>query len=243
MEPINVVAELERLKRKQLIPKSTGPKRPQNGYEWYQPVYAPPVVVERNVNLSAYGIKDKYKTMTFDKLKAYGTPTEDRETYSKAFKYAEHIRDHISKGNGLILLGPVGTGKTSLAISILRKAIDKGYNGYLISMMSLLDTLLSLSKGETSDYIRFENRIRNTPLLVLDDFGAEYENKWVANKVDSIIADRVESCKATIITTNLTMKQIQQGYDSRIYDRLKGSSFVLLLRGESKRKPLSDSEI
>ncbi len=109
--------------------------------------------------------------MTFSKLKQLGAPPEDKDVYNYAMKYAVHLNEHIKSGKGLIMMGPVGTGKTSLAISILRRAIEQGYNGYLISMMSLLDTLLVLSKGPAEHYLKFENRIRNCPLLVLDDFG------------------------------------------------------------------------
>lgn len=181
--------------------------------------------------------------MTFDRLKALGAPVEDREVYNQAYKYGAHIRDHITNGRGLILLGPVGTGKTSIAVSILRRAIEQGYNGYIISMISLLDTLLTLSKGPTEHCIKFENRIRNIPLLVLDDFGAEYSNAWVANKVESIISDRVGDRKSTIITTNLTVAQIKSSYDGRVYDRLKETSFLLRFKGESNRKPLDNSKI
>ena len=110
-------------------------------------------------------------------------------------------------------------------------------------MISLLDTLLFLSKGPAEHYLKFESKIRNCPLLVLDDFGAEYDNKWVGNKVDAIISDRVERGRATIITTNLNVKQIKDGYDSRIYDRLKSTSFLLQFKGKSKRNSLKISEI
>lgn len=222
---------------------STGKTKQENGYEFYIPTYTPPIFVERQKDLSLYGIKGRYKDMDFDKLKELGAPPEDKEAYNNAFKYSLHLSGHIRNGKGLILMGPVGTGKTSLAISILRQAIEQGYNGYLISMMSLLDTLLILSKGPAEHYLKFENRIRNCPLLVLDDFGSEYDNKWVSSKVDSIISDRVERGKATIITTNLSVQQIKKCYDSRIYDRLKETSFILSFKGKSKRDPLDISQI
>lgn len=223
--------------------KSTGITKQENGYEFYVPKYAPTIVIERQKDLSQYGIKGRYKDMDFDKLKELGAPPEDKEAYNNAFKYSLHLSEHIRNGRGLILMGPVGTGKTILAISILRTAINQGYNGYLISMISLLDTLLVLSKGPAEHYLKFENQIRNCPLLVLDDFGAEYDNKWVGNKVDAIISDRVERGRATIITTNLNVKQIKTDYDSRIYDRLKSTSFLLQFKGKSKREPLNISEI
>ena len=222
---------------------STGKTKQENGYEFYVPKYTPTIVIERQKDLSRYGIKGRYKDMDFDKLKELGAPPEDKEAYNNAFKYSMHLSEHIRNGRGLILMGPVGTGKTSLAISILRKAIEQGYNGYLISMTSLFDTLLTLSKGPSEHYLKFENRIRNSPLLVLDDFGAEYTSEWVQQKVASIIADRVERSKSTVITSNLSVEQIKSAYDSRVYDRLKGTSFLISFKGKSQRQPLDINEI
>lgn len=222
---------------------STGKTKQVNGYEFYKPTYAPPIVIEQQKDLSQYGIKGRYKDMDFDKLKELGAPPEDKEAYNNAFKYSLHLSEHIRNGKGLILMGPVGTGKTSLAISILRAAINQGHNGYLISMTSLFDTLLTLSKGPSEHYLKFENRIRNSPLLVLDDFGAEYSSEWVQQKVASIIADREGRGRATVITSNLSVEQIKNAYDSRVYDRLKGTSFILSFKGKSKRDPLDISQI
>ena len=85
--------------------------------------------------------------------------------------------------------------------------------------------------------------IKNTPLLVLDDFGAEYSSEWVKQKVTSIISERVEREKSIIITSNLSISQIKNSYDGRLYDRLKGTSFVLRFCGKSKRDPLDISKI
>ena len=62
--------------------KSTGRKVTPNGYEWYKPIYNEPVVVEKKVDLSVYGIKGRYVDMTFNKLKAQGAPVEDRQAYT-----------------------------------------------------------------------------------------------------------------------------------------------------------------
>ena len=66
----------------------------------------------------------------------------------------------------------------------------------MISMPNLLDTMLTLSKGDNVAYLRFEQKLRNIPLLLLDDFGAEYsKSDWVPSKVESIIIDRYNRMK------------------------------------------------
>jgi DNA replication protein DnaC len=222
---------------------STGKTKQANGYEFYKPTYAPPIVIERQKDLSRYGIKGRYKDVTFETLKAQGAPADDREMYNNALKYGMHLPQHIREGKGLIMTGPVGTGKTSLAVCILRWAINQGYRGYMISMTSLFDTLMMLSKGPSEHYLKFESRIQNCPLLVLDDFGAEYDSEWVKNKVNSMLSERVERKRSTILTTNMSIKQIQSGYNERVYDRMKQTLFVLTFKGESQRRALDIKDI
>lgn len=181
--------------------------------------------------------------MTFGKIKSFDIPAVDRVSYNNAYKYATHIEEHIRNGRGLIMTGPVGTGKTSLAIAILRVAIDKGYNGLFVQMVSLLDTMFTLKDVSAEHRLRFERQLKRTPLLVLDDFGAEYGNKWVEQKVNAIISERVADGKSTIITTNLSPEKLKANYDERIYDRLKATSFVLAFRAESARKGLDIANI
>ena len=163
--------------------------------------------------------------------------------YNNALKYGLHLPQHIRDGKGLLMTGPVGTGKTTLAVCILRWAINQGYRGYMISMTSLFDTLMILSKGPSEHFLKFENRIKSCPLLVLDDFGAEYDSAWVNNKVNSMLSDRVESKRSTILTTNMSIKQIQSGYNERVYDRMKQTLFVLTFKGKSQRSTLDIKDI
>ena len=212
--------------------RSTGQKKQENGYEFFVPKYADPVVVERRDDLEQYGIKGRYRDVTFEALKAQGAPAEDREMYRNALKYGMHLPQHIRDGKGLIM-----------TVCILRWAINQGYRGYMISMTSLFDTLMMLSKGPSEHYLKFESRIQNCPLLVLDDFGAEYDSEWVKNKVNSMLSERVERKRSTILTTNMSIKQIQSGYNERVYDRMKQTLFVLTFKGKSQRSTLDIKDI
>ena len=97
----------------------------------------------------------------------------------------------------------------------------------MFSMPNLLDTMLTLSKGDNVAYLRFEQKLRNIPLLLLDDFGAEYsKSDWVPSKVESIVIDRYNRMQPIILTTN---------YSQRVYDRLRGEYAVAIFNGESHR--------
>jgi len=193
--------------------------------------------VNPNEAYAKAGIPKRYYDMSFEWLRKYGTfPKENSEAYAVVKKYADNLTANVNSGKGLILRGPAGTGKTSIAISLLKQAIDSGNGCMMISMPSLLDTMLTLSKGPTDVYIAYEQKIRNVPLLLLDDFGAEYKKSdWVAAKVDDIIIYRYNRMKPIILTTNYSGEWTKDHYSQRIYDRLRGEYEEAIFNGASHR--------
>lgn len=175
--------------------------------------------------------------MDFDWLRKHGSfPKENAEAYDVVKKYSDNLKTNLDSGKGLILRGPAGTGKTSIAVSILKQAIALGKGCLMISMPNLLDTMLALSKGDNVAYLRFEQKLRNIPLLLLDDFGAEYsKSDWVPSKVESIIIDRYNRMKPIILTTNYSDAWTEKNYSQRVYDRLRGEYAVAIFNGESHR--------
>lgn len=148
-------------------------------------------------------------------------------------EYAADLKANLKAGRGLILKGPVGTGKTSLAIATMRRAMDLKFTCFFIPMVSLLDTIFTMR--DTEEKYRFEQRIRNTNLLVLDDLGAEYDQQWVLAKVDSIVTERYNRLRSTIITTNLGHNDLMNRYNKRILDRLDSTCRVINFDGKSLR--------
>lgn len=190
------------------------------------------------------GVMKRYANVTIDTL-----PDTTETAYVR--KYAKNILQNIERGTGMILMGPVGTGKTTAAIAVMREAIDIGMKPLFIPMVSLLDTILSMQNAE--ERMKFENRVRNCPLLVLDDLGGEYigadgKLSWAVNKIDAIVTERYNRMKPIIITTNLYIDDkydannnlvssgIKGRYNERILDRLRSTSKLIVMRGQSKRR-------
>ncbi len=190
---------------------------------------------EPKLNLDLFGIYARYHDSTFANIEKV-IPAERRPMLDECREYAKNFAEYKKKGVGMILKGPVGTGKTSLAVAILQEVIRAYGGGLFIPMASLLDNLLTMSKRDVEEAIRFENRVRSTPLLILDDLGAEYENNWVRTKVDAIITERCNRLLPVIVTTNLKAEELMSTYQERIYDRLKGCSLIVNFSGESMRK-------
>ncbi len=183
------------------------------------------------------GIPPRYRKASFEALGRDGCPEDVRELAVEAYQYAKNLEENLARGKGLLFFGEVGRMKTTLAVCIAREAIEQGKTVYFISMPELLDKLITMSKNKDSqELLRFQHKIEDVPLLILDDFGAEYPNDWVLNKVDSVITHRYNYEVSTIITTNMLPGEIKARYVQRVYDRLRSTNKALGTSGDSLRK-------
>ena len=188
--------------------------------------------------LERHGIFKRFQNVTFEAIEEKGLPPDKqiRANYAQVKKFASNLDEHIKNGEGLILSGKYGTMKTTMAVAVLRQLIDAGHGGLMIPMCSLIDSLYTLRTTNREEWARYEQSIRNTRLLVIDDLGGENtDQSWVLSKVDSIITERYNRMKSVIITTNKTPQELAGTYSGRIVDRLRSTSQVLTFDGKSQR--------
>jgi len=146
-------------------------------------------------------------------------------------QFTKNLETNLSEGRGLVVMGNVGSGKTSvlayLARYALKRNIDVGYS-YLPNLISQL-----LDRDARADTKIMTQR---TSLLLLDDFGVEYANDFFCSIFDEIIEYRYAHKKSTVITTNLTEKYLSSdGRFKRVIDRLKERNDLIVCAGKSMR--------
>jgi len=150
-------------------------------------------------------------------------------------KYADEF-DAFSKINmGLLLYGPVGTGKTFYAACIANALIDRGIPVLMTNFTRIINTMQGLFEGR-QDYI---DSLNDYKLLIIDDLGVERESEYMQEQVYNIINARYESRKPLIVTTNISMDEIKNPKDAqrhRIYDRVLEICFPVKVDGESRRR-------
>lgn len=193
-------------------------------------------IISKPTNWEYYGIYKRFQNV---ELETMNIAAENANAFEVIKEYASNVVENLNQGLGLIIKGPVGTGKTTAAIAIMKEAVKYKKSPYFISMISLLDKLMSFRDQE--ERYEFEQRIQNCPLLVLDDLGGEYigknkEESWMLKRIMSIIAERHQRSKSIIITTNLPIKELAERYDQRAIDRIRSTNQIITLLGESLRK-------
>lgn len=150
-------------------------------------------------------------------------------------RYADQFKEFRRSGQGLLLSGGCGTGKTFFAACIANRLIDNGYRVLVTNFARLSNQLQGMFEGK-QEYIDDLNRY---DLLVLDDLGAERKSEYMQEMVFNIIDSRYRSGLPMIITTNLSASELYQPQDvgrARIYDRLAERCIAIPVTGNSRRK-------
>lgn len=105
---------------------------------------------------------------------------------------------------GLLLIGESGTGKTHLAIGVMKALLEKGHECVFFDYQNLLDRIRASydATSGTSDREAYRT-VLDCDVLLLDDLGAHRVTEWVEDIVTSIITYRCNHQKPLIATTNL----------------------------------------
>jgi len=105
---------------------------------------------------------------------------------------------------GLLFIGPTGTGKTHLAVAVLRKLMTRGFEGRFYDYINLLERIRSGYDAEASAGDRETYRdCLEAPVLLLDDLGSHRVMGWIEDTLTSIVTHRCNHQKALVATTNL----------------------------------------
>ena len=160
----------------------------------------------------------------------------------KARRYVEQW-EQIKDGNhGMILWGEVGTGKSYLAGCIANALMEKEVSVCMTNFALILNDLAASYK-DRNEYI---TRLCSFPLLILDDFGMERGTEYGLEQVYNVIDSRYRSQKPLIVTTNLTLEELQNPEDTahaRIYDRLTEMCCPVCITGENFRKAKAQAKM
>ena len=112
----------------------------------------------------------------------------------------------------------------------------------MTNFSAILNDLTASFEGR-NEYIE---RLCRFPLLILDDFGMERGTEYGLEQVYNVIDSRYRSRKPLIVTTNLSLTELQNPQDTahaRIYDRVLEMCLPILFTGENFRKETAQAKL
>ena len=183
-------------------------------------------------------IPRKYRDVSFDR-----PPVTDMEPgIVRAVRdYAARIDDHLAAGRGLWLMGPPGTGKTTLAMLAAKAASEAGHSVAVYSLPRLLNEIRDTHRAERS-HVELLDRLAAVDLLHVDDVGAERSTDWVLEELYSIVNARYEQERSMVITTNIMDRdELCEQITPRTVSRLTEMCDELPVLGHDHRMDLREA--
>ena len=149
--------------------------------------------------------------------------------------YAETFE--AGKSGNLVLFGGTGLGKTHLSSAVARVVIERGYDVFYVSAVSMLSDFERERFGNSAggDTGESTSRYFSCDLLIIDDLGTEVHNQFTTSVLYNLINTRLNKRQATVINTNLTQDEFRKHYWDRITSRVLGEYTVLPFLGTDIR--------
>jgi DNA replication protein DnaC len=158
------------------------------------------------------------------------------------------VREYPQSQRGLLFVGPVGVGKTHLAVAVLRGLMEKGAQCLFREYGSLLKEIQdSYSHVSRSSEVSVLEPVCQAEVLVLDELGASKPTDWVLDTMNHIIGRRYNDKRLTIFTTNYGDERetpagetLQDRIGARLRSRLYEMCTTVGIKGEDYRLRLDN---
>jgi DNA replication protein DnaC len=208
--------------------------------------------------LAAAHIPERYRDCSLESYHIYsGAHPSLREALRKARKFVEAYPVDTA-GKGLLFTGPMGVGKTHLAVGLLQRLVrERGVKGLFCDYRELLKNIQnSYNPQVNTTELELLKPVFAAEVLVLDDLGAQKPNEWVWDTVALILNTRYNDKQSTIITTNYPdlpagkgakndaeRAAREQTLGDRIGDRMRSRLAEMCIRIEMDGQDCRQSEI
>jgi len=165
----------------------------------------------------------------------------DADAKKFVMAYCKNLDEALKCGQGLLFYGSHGVGKTTLACLVGKDALTQGFTVKYLPFSKLLDWVMS-SFDDTSVKVAMNIVLERVEVLILDDIGKEYDgvrkqlNPMVRLRLDSVLRERLNRNRVTIISTNYNLQELNKQYGESVISILYGACKMLAVKGEDYRK-------
>jgi DNA replication protein DnaC len=191
------------------------------------------VIARRRAHSLSATIPRLYRDCSFERQPVTDI---DPAVVSATRRFANSIDARLAEGRGLWFMGPVGTGKTTLAMLVSKAALAAGRSVAIYSLPQLLRKIRhTFDTGLHDDLF---DRLAAVDLLHIDDIGAEQSTPWVLEELYSIVNARYEEQRSMVITTNIDDRDaLCEQITARTVSRLTEMCDELPVIGSDLRAP------
>jgi len=191
-------------------------------------------------SLESSGLSSLIRNQSFGTFSLDYYQNNDRVNMTKVVNTMKGFAETFSPKNGesWLFIGPTGLGKTHLSTAVAVELIKKGFDVVYESTQQIMTDYetVRFSSGYASDREMPDlTRYTEADLLIMDDLGTEMTTQYTISCLYNIVNTRINRNLSTIISTNLTQKELRERYSDRITSRLFGEYHPVVFTGNDVR--------
>ena len=190
-------------------------------------------ILARKHKERTYGMLDRSSIVGDDKIfkKTFENYDVTGKDTNRVKAQAEQIAASYLRGEefNCVLTGQPGTGKSHLAMAILRRVNENAHPYMSCLFVSLIDLLAEIrdsfnSNTEGITEGQAKRLLKSADLLVIDDLGSESnftsDNSQASDFIQRVLFQILNARSRTIITTNLSGQELKKIYNPKIVSRM-----------------------
>ena len=207
---------------------------------WTHEEYLHEVLAVEIASRAESAVRQRLRAAAFPEQKTLDQFDFDAAEGVSAAKLAELARcEWVARGENVLLAGPIGTGKTHLAISL---GVEAARQRRRVAFWLAADLVRALIEARDAKELgRYHRRLERVDLLITDELGFVPFDRQGGELLFHVLAARHSRKRSVVITTNLAFSEWPKvfGGDEKLttalLDRLAEHATVITTKGKSFR--------